>query len=115
MSKLKELHEAATRGLWKVFADRRTGTVEVQSSGKTAIAGWTGFDDCNRDVSEHIANADLIAYLRNKAADFIALIDAAEQYLCETAGLVKVEDRYVYMDKSAENLDKAIAPFRSGK
>ena len=91
MSKLKELHLAAMPAGWLThdflvyFADS---------------AGGFSLKNCPKNIE----TAELIAYLRNHAPDFIALIEAAEKMASST---------YDYTD--THNLRKALAPFRSGK
>lgn len=86
--KLRELHEAATPGTWGVcmfsdgmcvFREHPKGMLASRvvkeskpESHHDAIVRWLG------DSPQREANLKLIAYLRNHAQDFIALIEAAD-------------------------------------
>jgi hypothetical protein len=49
----------ATPGPWKVF--HKNKVIQVDGPGSVPIVSWPGFDNCDREISEHVANACLIA------------------------------------------------------
>lgn len=63
--RLDGLYKRATQGVW---CYRRVGsaTMEIVSDAapKCPVIPWTAFDDSNRSVKEHAANAQLLAALQ---------------------------------------------------
>jgi len=83
MSKLKDLHDAATPG-WVFYKDKlrpkfSTKIIEIQDQNGNAIIKWSGFDCVDRRTKKETeANARIAVYLRNHAAAIIELQDAAK-------------------------------------
>lgn len=73
---LRELEAKATEGPWATdFSD----AITVKGGDGARVAIVTNLSKfTRRDTNEVEANAELIAYLRNHAKDFIRLMEAAE-------------------------------------
>ena len=79
--KLKRLHEAATPGPWDLVA-HTWAECSICSHNRTivfsSIEGEATEDNQEQLEQRQAAELNLIVYLRNHAADFIALIEAAK-------------------------------------
>jgi hypothetical protein len=82
-AKLKKLEAKATKGPWKArpeYGCRNPEDWEVAPDIKTEIGVTTELlRTWNYEKNFNKANAELIAYLRNHAQDFIRLMEAAEE------------------------------------
>lgn len=84
---------------WKLYAEE--SVTEVQCNEKPAIASWMGFDDCNRSIEGHRANAAFIvtacnAYDANQAT----IAQQAETIKAMASTIRKVMDQTVYSDEN---------------
>ena len=64
---------------WKLFF--RNCIIEVECEGHPPIVGWTGFDDSDRTVEEHHANAEFIVRAVNAHDDLLSACKAAMRIL----------------------------------
>lgn len=105
---LRKLHEAATPGEWKVFNDQVYVGEDVFSDHQIAHILSSPFSEYVPGVGSNACDAELIAYLRNHTAYFIALIEAAR-------GLnsVQIDDRDP-ADAKYVALREALKPFGDG-
>lgn len=78
--KLRELHEAATPGPWNYGGPKRIVYKGQEGPLMSYLRGTRGSPEGMLVSlgSERVVDHKLVAYLRNHAADFIALIDAAK-------------------------------------
>lgn len=72
--KLKKLHEAATAGPW----EKNRGNYNVIAPNESVPDSYHVFSADGHDYERMTNNIELIAYLRNNAQNFVALIEAAE-------------------------------------
>ena len=95
---LRKMHEAATPGPWKIYDDsnQTVKRIEVVAIGKTIAHIYRSVPAVD------LPNAELFTYLRNHAADFVALIEAAE-------GLFAGEGQITIGE--FESLKNALKPF----
>jgi len=75
IERLRALLAEATPGPWRARKWPSPRMVEVLATTKPPIVPWSGFDDSDRTLKEHDANAVLIAAAVNGLP---ALLDAAE-------------------------------------
>lgn len=75
IAEIKQRLEAATPGPWRFWREGRF--CEVASNSKTPIVPFGGFDDSDRKLQEHFANAALIAHA---PADLAVLLELCELY-----------------------------------
>lgn len=78
IDEIKKLRAGITSGEWRLFA--RDDTIAIECSEKASIVAWPGFDDCDRPVRKHRANAAFIA----------AAPDIVDYLLAENARLVRL-------------------------
>lgn len=73
LEEIRERCEKATPGPWErcQFGDH---TVDVSCKSGVAIVPWTGFDDSDREFSEHLANAAFIASARQDIPYLLSLL-----------------------------------------
>ena len=75
IERLRALLAGATPGPWRARKWPSPRMVEVLATTKPPIVPWSGFDDSDRTLKEHDANAVLIAAAVNALP---ALLDVAE-------------------------------------
>lgn len=68
-----------TPGKWILFHKRNL--IEIKSSGETPIVHWLGFDDSDRSIAEHLANARLISAAPELLETCKNLIETIEGYV----------------------------------
>jgi hypothetical protein len=73
-NKLRKAAEAATPGPWKLYSALHYH--EVQCAEKVPVVSWPGFDDCDRTIKQHKANAKFIVLANPQTV--LALLDALE-------------------------------------
>ena len=99
-AKLRALIEAGTPGPWRRFYEG--DTVAVLWRGKTDIVKWAGFDDSDRPVREHAANAAAIVALHNLAPKLLALWEAAQAW----AEFIEGPSNPNYLDHAEEHANR---------
>jgi hypothetical protein len=77
--------EAATGGPWRAFI--RGNTIEVTCAEKCPVVGWDGFDDSDRALRKHKANARFIAHSRVDIPALLAEVERLRKMLAENAML----------------------------
>src|SRR5688572_33342728 len=116
MSKqLKELHKAATPGPWAAGRpDMGTLVDGVESKWIYASEQYVAVASgrIEGEWAEVMANAQLIAYLRNHAPDFIALIEKGDQL---DKAFAEFGSDPSAIGEAVQPFSDAVAPFRSGK
>lgn len=73
IEKLKELCEKATPGPWKLFCASSVTAVECNE--KVPVVSWGGFDNSDRKIGYHRANAAFISAARTAVPELIKEIE----------------------------------------
>lgn len=111
---------------WKIFHIGHT--IEIQKDdGKNPIVAWAGFDNCDRQVVEHLANAKYIVLAVNEREKLLkshdVLITAAKSAIGQLGNLSERVQRdpsdqekiLVIANLAAKLLQEAISLAQEGK